>query len=130
LRERREDIPLLAEAFVERTRLKTRKPVAGLGKEALELLMKHDWPGNVRELINAVEYAFMLCPEGYILPEHLPVTSARRPAISGPPQARVAARPRQGDAGEGFKKSWREDERGRQDFGGKPRYLVEVAKIS
>ena len=73
LRERREDIPQLAESFIERTRLKTRKPVAGLGKEALELLMRHDWPGNVRELINAMEYAFMLCPEGIILPEHLPV---------------------------------------------------------
>ncbi|MHB9074762.1 MAG: sigma-54 interaction domain-containing protein [Desulfobaccales bacterium] len=73
LRERREDIPLLAEAFIERTRLKTRKPVAGLSKEALELLIKHDWPGNVRELINAMEYAFMLCPEGYILPDHLPI---------------------------------------------------------
>ncbi|MGB8991248.1 MAG: sigma 54-interacting transcriptional regulator [Desulfobaccales bacterium] len=72
LRERREDIPLLAEAFIERTRLKTRKPVAGLSKEALDLLMKYDWPGNVRELINAMEYAFMLCPEGYILPEQLP----------------------------------------------------------
>jgi two-component system, NtrC family, response regulator HydG len=73
LRERREDIPLLAEAFIERIRLKTRKPLAGLGKEALDLLMKYDWPGNVRELINAMEYAFMLCPEGYILPEHLPI---------------------------------------------------------
>jgi two-component system, NtrC family, response regulator HydG len=73
LRERREDIPLLAEAFIERTRLKTRKPVAGLGKEALELLMKYDWPGNVRELINAMEYAFMLCPGGNILADHLPI---------------------------------------------------------
>lgn len=73
LRERRDDISLLAEAFIERTRLKTRKPLAGLSKEALELLMRHDWPGNVRELINAMEYAFMLCPEGIILPEHLPV---------------------------------------------------------
>ena len=73
LRERREDIPLLAEAFIERTRLKTRNPVAGLSKEALELLMRYDWPGNVRELINTIEYAFMLCLEGHILPEHLPV---------------------------------------------------------
>jgi len=72
LRDRREDIPLLAEALIERTRLKTRKPLAGLNKEALDLLMRHDWPGNVRELINAMEYAFMLCPEGIILPEHLP----------------------------------------------------------
>ena len=73
LRDRREDIPLLAEAFIERTRLKTRKPLAGLSKEALESLLKYDWPGNVRELINAMEYAFMLCPEGYILPDHLPM---------------------------------------------------------
>jgi PAS domain S-box-containing protein len=73
LRERREDVPLLAEAFIARTQLKTRKPVTGLGKEALESLLAYDWPGNVRELINAMEYAFMLCPEGSILPEHLPV---------------------------------------------------------
>ncbi len=73
LRERREDIPLLAEACIERTRLKTGKPVAGLSKEALEALMRYDWPGNVRELTNAMEYALMLCPEGNILPEHLPV---------------------------------------------------------
>jgi two-component system response regulator HydG len=80
LRERREDIPLLAEAFIERTRLKTRKSVAGLSKEALELLMRYDWPGNVRELINAMEYAFMLCPEGHILPEHLPVHLSKKGA--------------------------------------------------
>jgi len=81
LRERREDIPLLAEAFIERTRLKTRKPVADLSKEALELLMRYDWPGNVRELINAMEYAFMLCPEGNILPEHLPVHLSQKGAV-------------------------------------------------
>ncbi len=80
LRERKEDIPFLTEAFIERTRLKTRKPVAGLSKEALELLLKYDWPGNVRELINAMEFAFMLCPEGYILPEHLPTHLSRRSA--------------------------------------------------
>ena len=72
LRERREDIPLLAEAFIERARLKTRRPIAGLSREALEILLGYDWPGNVRELINAVEYAFVLCAEGNILPDHLP----------------------------------------------------------
>jgi two-component system response regulator HydG len=72
LRERREDIPLLAGAFFERARLKTLKPIKGFSKEALELLTVYDWPGNVRELINAVDYAFMLCSEGNILPEHLP----------------------------------------------------------
>jgi two-component system, NtrC family, response regulator HydG len=88
LRERSEDIPLLAEAFIERIRLKTRKPVAGLGKEALELLMRYDWPGNVRELINAMEYAFMLCPEGNIGPEHLPAhLSQKTPAAEGTAKA-------------------------------------------
>jgi two-component system, NtrC family, response regulator HydG len=78
LRQRREDIPLLAEAFMERARLKTRKAIGGLSKEVLELLIRHNWPGNVRELINAVEYAVVLCPEGNILPEHLPVYFTQR----------------------------------------------------
>jgi two-component system, NtrC family, response regulator HydG len=77
LRERRDDIPLLAGAFIERARLKTPKPIAGLSKEALELLLEYPWPGNVRELINSVEYAFLLCPQGEILPEHLPVYLTR-----------------------------------------------------
>jgi PAS domain S-box-containing protein len=72
LRERREDIPLLTEAFIERIRLKTRKPLSGICRAALEILMEYHWPGNVRELINTVEYAFVLCHEGKILPEHLP----------------------------------------------------------
>jgi PAS domain S-box-containing protein len=95
LRERREDIPLLAEAFLERTRLKTRKPVTGFSKAALERLLRYDWPGNVRELVNAVEYAFMLCPEGNILPEHLPVHLGER----GPARSRGTAEAREGSRG-------------------------------
>ena len=72
LRERREDIPLLVEAFIEHTRLKTKKNLTGISKEALELLIRYDWPGNVRELINVIDYAFVLCSEGNIGPEHLP----------------------------------------------------------
>jgi transcriptional regulator with PAS, ATPase and Fis domain len=96
LRERREDIPLLVEAFIERTRLKTRKPVAGLSKEALELMMRYDWPGNVRELINAMEYAFMLCAEGNILPEHLPIHLSQKGAarLRGTSKARDGSRAR------------------------------------
>jgi two-component system response regulator HydG len=96
LRERREDIPLLVEAFIERTRLKTRKPVAGLSKEALEFLMRYEWPGNVRELINAMEYAFMLCPEGHILPEHLPVHLSQKGAsrLRGTSKAQDGSRAR------------------------------------
>ncbi|MBW1990757.1 MAG: sigma 54-interacting transcriptional regulator [Deltaproteobacteria bacterium] len=73
LRARREDIPLLAEHFLERAGLKAQKDIQGFSQGALETLMTYDWPGNVRELINAVEYATLLCPGGHILPEHLPV---------------------------------------------------------
>ena len=72
LRERREDIPLLIDAFINRIRIKTRKKISGMSREALELLIGHDWPGNVRELINAIEYAFVLCADGDIMTDHLP----------------------------------------------------------
>ncbi len=72
LRERREDIPLLVDAFIERNRLKTKKPISGISKEALEELWAYHWPGTVRELINVIDYAFVLCHEKDIGPEHLP----------------------------------------------------------
>ena len=96
LRERREDIPLLTEAFIERLRLKTRKPISGISKEAMETLLPYGWPGNVRELLNSLEYAFVLCREGDILPQHLPAAPlARR---SGPPPRTLRNR---GPAGKG-----------------------------
>jgi two-component system response regulator HydG len=81
LRNRREDIPLLVEAFIERTRLKTRKPINGISKEALERLLAYHWPGNVRELINVIHYAFVLCHEGNIQPEHLPALDHSNPPL-------------------------------------------------
>lgn len=72
LRERREDIPLLVDAFINRARLKTGKPISGIGKEALEVLVGYAWPGNVREMINVIEYGFVLCPEGEIMQDQLP----------------------------------------------------------
>jgi DNA-binding NtrC family response regulator len=59
LRERREDIPLLAECFVERIAHEVGKPVRGISEGALRLLLDHEWPGNVRELENAVERAIV-----------------------------------------------------------------------
>jgi two-component system response regulator HydG len=99
LRERREDIPLLAGAFFERARLKTRKPISGLSKEALELLTGYDWPGNVRELINAVDYAFVLCSGENILPEHLPAQLIQAdPARRGTSKFRAGSRARDKEA--------------------------------
>jgi len=74
LRERTDDILLLTEAFINRIRLKTGKPITAIDKEALGILSGYDWPGNIRELINAIEYAFVICPGNEITPEHLPTT--------------------------------------------------------
>jgi transcriptional regulator with PAS, ATPase and Fis domain len=84
LRERREDIPLLVKAFIDRARRRTRKPLSGISDEALDLLTGHDWPGNVRELINVIEYAFVLGNEGAIQPEHLPATFQQKSAPPSP----------------------------------------------
>ncbi len=72
LRERREDIPLLINSFIARLRLKTEKAISGMSSEAFEILNACEFPGNVRELMNIIEYAFVLCPGGDILPLHLP----------------------------------------------------------
>lgn len=84
LRERPSDIPLLAEHFIERASLKTDKPITAMSQEALEILLHYPWPGNIRELINVIDYAFVLCPGGEILPKHLPTNLTRKP----PPGAR------------------------------------------
>jgi two-component system response regulator HydG len=60
LRSRRDDIPLLAEHFMERFRRETNKQVRGIREDALILLQSYDWPGNVRELENAIERAVVL----------------------------------------------------------------------
>src|ERR1700690_608940 len=68
LRERREDIPLLANHFVERIAHELRKDLAGLFDGALKVLLDHEWPGNVRELENAIERAVVTC-RGRVLTE-------------------------------------------------------------
>jgi PAS domain S-box-containing protein len=83
LRERREDIPLLMDAFINRIHLKADKPISGMSREALDLLYSYDWPGNVRELINVIEYSFVLCHEGEILPHHLPAKiTGKEPSVA------------------------------------------------
>jgi len=72
LRERREDIPLLVDHFIDRFNRLQEKDVAGLSDQVLVLLMNHDFPGNARELENIIEHAFVLCSGGHIEIEHLP----------------------------------------------------------
>jgi two-component system response regulator PilR (NtrC family) len=72
LRERREDIPLLAEHFLVKFGEQMDKHLTGVSREAMELLVRHDWPGNIRELENAIERAVALESSPTILAESLP----------------------------------------------------------
>jgi two-component system response regulator PilR (NtrC family) len=74
LRQRREDIPLLAEHFLRRFSQEMGKGISKISEQAMELLEKHSWPGNVRELENVIERAVALEPTTAILPERLPET--------------------------------------------------------
>ncbi|MCU0594483.1 MAG: sigma-54 dependent transcriptional regulator [Desulfobacterota bacterium] len=76
LRERKEDIPLLAEYFLHRFAQETNKPVDQIGREALDEMMLYDWPGNVRELGNALERAVVVGKGPRILPKDLPIFRA------------------------------------------------------
>jgi len=72
LRERKEDIPLLARYFLRDFAEKAHKQIGDISAEAQAMLMRHDWPGNVRELKNIIEYAAMVEKGGVITPESLP----------------------------------------------------------
>jgi transcriptional regulator with GAF, ATPase, and Fis domain len=85
LRERRTDIPALANYFLNRFAPKAGRRVIGLSREALNCLKEYDWPGNVRELENAIERAVVLGSTEEILPEDLPesiVEAAVAPSAS------------------------------------------------
>ena len=90
LRERREDIPVLAEHFLRVYAGKNRKEVRGFHPAAMDLLVRHDWPGNVRELQNAVERAVILCLGDRITPQELPPALRAAGASPGPAPGREA----------------------------------------
>jgi two-component system, NtrC family, response regulator HydG len=72
LRERRDDIPLLAEHFLKSYAERHRRRLRGLTPRALDLLMRYEWPGNVRELEHAIERAVILARGEHLTPEELP----------------------------------------------------------
>ena len=71
LRDRPEDVALLAESFCQRYTRKNKRSFRGLSKDAKQRLLEHHWPGNVRELENVIERAVVLGRGDWILPEHL-----------------------------------------------------------
>lgn len=72
LRERKEDIPLLVEHFIDVFDQTVEGRINGITSSAMKILLNHDYPGNVRELENIVEHAIILCRENYITPKNLP----------------------------------------------------------
>ena len=72
LRERRNDIPLLAEHLLKKALTEENREDVGLSPEAVDVMMDYDWPGNVRELENALRYALVKCRDNLILSEHFP----------------------------------------------------------
>ncbi len=88
LRERREDIPLLAQRFLEELSRERGKDVASFSDAAMEAFDAYPWPGNVRELRNAVERAVLFCRSGRIGLEDLPAALQGQRAVAKPPAAK------------------------------------------
>ena len=85
LRERTEDIPLLAKYFLKSLRARTSSQVTQISRDAKKILMSYPWPGNVRELKNVIERALVFARGDEILPTHLPteLKGKPRPSLSG-----------------------------------------------
>jgi DNA-binding NtrC family response regulator len=83
LRDRKQDLPLLIQAFLDEFNQRDRRAVKALTPDAMRILSGYDWPGNVRELRNVIERATILARGEFIEPEHLPpLGTSRSPAAS------------------------------------------------
>ena len=91
LRDRKEDMPLLVQSFINEFNARNQRSIAGVDHEAMRMLEHYQWPGNVRELRNVIERATILAPGPFIETAHLPPVVTNEP---GPePQAQVALGP-------------------------------------
>jgi DNA-binding NtrC family response regulator len=79
LRERKDDIPLLASHFLQKITHEKKKEVASISPEVMETLLAHSWPGNVRELENILEHAIIIAKKDQILPKDLPQHFLQKP---------------------------------------------------
>ncbi len=89
LRERREDIPVLIEHFVEKHRQRTGKRIDGVDEEVTKALQRYDWPGNVRELENSIERAVVLAKGSVLTSELISLLGAASAPTSGLPSLRL-----------------------------------------
>ncbi len=90
LRERKEDLPLLVQAFINEFNQRNQKNVVGVDHQAMRMLEHYGWPGNVRELRNVIERATILCGGSFIEPKYLPPVLAEEPPPQHQPQLALA----------------------------------------
>jgi len=86
LRERKEDLPLLVQSFINEFNARNQRSIAGVDQQAMRMLEQYGWPGNVRELRNVIERATIIAPGPFIEPKHLPPSLAGEPAVAHQPQ--------------------------------------------
>jgi DNA-binding NtrC family response regulator len=91
LRERKEDLPLLVQAFINEFNTRNQKSIAGVDNQAMRVLEQHSWPGNVRELRNVIERATIIAAGPMIEPRHLAASLTGETARQ--PQPQVALGP-------------------------------------
>src|SRR5437667_7434669 len=90
LRERKEDLPLLVQAFINEFNTRNQKSIAGVDQQAMRTLEQYAWPGNVRELRNVIERATILATGPFIEQKHLPPVLAQEPPAPHQPQVALA----------------------------------------
>lgn len=83
LRERKDDIPLFVEYFINKFNSELGLQIQNMSKQAMDQLLNYNWPGNIRDLQNAIQSAMILCREGAITSEHLPMRIKGYPVIDG-----------------------------------------------
>src|SRR5438034_3831572 len=86
LRERKEDLPLLVQAFINEFNARNQKSIAGVDHQAMRMLEQYGWPGNVRELRNVIERATILAAGPLIEPKHFPPSLTGEPPRQHQPQ--------------------------------------------
>ena len=90
LRERKDDLPLLIQAFINEFNTRNQKNIASVDQQAMRMLEHYAWPGNVRELRNVIERATILAPGPFIEAKHLPPVLAEEPPPEQQPQLALA----------------------------------------
>jgi DNA-binding NtrC family response regulator len=90
LGERKDDLPLLVQAFINEFNARNQKAIVGLDQQAMRTLEQHAWPGNVRELRNVIERATILAPGPFIELAHLPPSLVDEPPLPQAPQLALA----------------------------------------